>query len=129
MLPFADASFDVVSCRAAFHHFPRPERILGEICRVARPAASIVIADLLGSEDSAKAAHHDHMERLCDPIHVRAIPETGFRRLFAAAGLEVRYAGKSPLDITERGLHQRMTAPATASTSAASVVVLSIADT
>jgi len=75
VLPFADASFDVVSCRAAFHHFPRLERILGEICRVARPAASIVIADLLGSEDSAKAAHHDHMERLCDPTHVRAIPE------------------------------------------------------
>jgi len=98
-LPFADASFDVVSCRAAFHHFPRPERILAEMRRVARPGASLVIADMLGSEDPAKAAYHDRMERLCDPTHVRALPETELRRLFADAGLEVRFAGRSPLDI------------------------------
>jgi ubiquinone/menaquinone biosynthesis C-methylase UbiE len=98
-LPFADASFDVVSCRAAFHHFPRPARILAEMRRVARPGASLVIADMLGSEDPAKAAYHDRMERLCDPTHVRALPETELRRLFTEAGLVVRFAGKSPLDI------------------------------
>ena len=98
-LPFPDASFDVVSCRAAFHHFPGPERILGEMCRVARPGASIVIADMLGSDDPAKAAYHDHMEQLCDPTHVRAIPDAEFRGLFAAAGLAVRFVGKSALDI------------------------------
>src|SRR5262245_4481859 len=32
-MPFPDASFDVVSCRAAFHHFPRPERVLHEMVR------------------------------------------------------------------------------------------------
>lgn len=98
-LPFADASFDVVSCRAAYHHFPRPERILAEMRRVARPGASLLIADMLGAEDPVQAAYHDRMEQLCDPTHVRALPETEFRRLFAATGLEVRFAGRSPLDI------------------------------
>jgi ubiquinone/menaquinone biosynthesis C-methylase UbiE len=98
-LPFPDASFDVVACRAAFHHFPRPGRVLAEIRRVARPAARVVIADMLGSEDPAKAAYHDRMERLCDPTHVRAIPESELRSLFADAGLAVRKAGASPLDI------------------------------
>jgi len=98
-LPFADASFDVVSCRAAFHHFPRPERILGEMHRVTKPGGKVVIGDMLGSEDPVKAAYHDRMETLCDPTHVRALPENEFRRLFAAQGLEVLFARSAPLEI------------------------------
>jgi ubiquinone/menaquinone biosynthesis C-methylase UbiE len=98
-LPFADATFDVVSCRAAFHHFPRPERVLAEMRRVARPGATLVIADMVGAEDRAQAAYHDRMERLCDPTHVRALPESELRRLFDAHGLEVRFAHKSAMDI------------------------------
>lgn len=36
-LPWADASFDVVYCINAFHHFPAPERALHEAARVLRP--------------------------------------------------------------------------------------------
>jgi ubiquinone/menaquinone biosynthesis C-methylase UbiE len=98
-LPFAGATFDVVTCRAAFHHFPEPARVLAEMRRVAKPGARLLVADMLGSEDPAKAAYHDRMERLCDPSHARAVPESELRRLLADAGLEVTFAGKRAMDL------------------------------
>jgi ubiquinone/menaquinone biosynthesis C-methylase UbiE len=87
-LPFADASFDVVACRAAFHHFPAPELVLAEMRRVAKPGGRLLIADMLGAEDAATGERHDAIERLCDPTHVRALPASTFERLFAEARLE-----------------------------------------
>lgn len=83
------AHFDVVSCRAAFHHFPEPARVLAEMARVAKPGGALLVADLLGSEDPEEAALHDRIERLCDPTHVRALPESAFAALFREAGLHV----------------------------------------
>jgi len=98
-LPFDDASFDVVCCRAAFHHFARPERVLAEMKRVARPGGKLLIGDMLGSEDGDKAAYRDHMEKLCDPSHAHTISESEFRRLFQDAGLSVEFAATGPFDI------------------------------
>jgi ubiquinone/menaquinone biosynthesis C-methylase UbiE len=97
-LPFAEASFEVVSCRAAFHHFPRPARVLSEMRRVLAPGGRIVVADLLGSEDPRAAKLHDEVERLCDPTHVRALPVSEFERLFEQAGLRVAANPRSTLD-------------------------------
>jgi ubiquinone/menaquinone biosynthesis C-methylase UbiE len=36
-LPFASASFDTVTCMGAWRHFPDPQRVLQEICRILRP--------------------------------------------------------------------------------------------
>jgi ubiquinone/menaquinone biosynthesis C-methylase UbiE len=88
-LPFADRTFDVVSCRAAFHHFTRPERVLAEMRRVLKPAGRIMIADMIASGDKEKAEYHNRVERLCDPTHVRALAESEFDRMFRDAGLEV----------------------------------------
>lgn len=95
-LPFADAPFDVVSCRAAFHHFPEPHRQLAEMVRVLAPGGRILIADMIASEDPDKAAYHNDVERLCDPTHARALSDTEFRALFDAAGLEVVRRGSAP---------------------------------
>jgi ubiquinone/menaquinone biosynthesis C-methylase UbiE len=96
-LEVPNRSFDVVACRAAFHHFPRPDRVLAEMTRVVRAGGRLLIADMLASEDPAQAAYHDSIERLCDPTHARCLPESEFRALFSAAGLEVVAAPKSPL--------------------------------
>jgi ubiquinone/menaquinone biosynthesis C-methylase UbiE len=88
-LPLPDAAFDVVACRAAFHHFPHPERVVAEMRRVARPGARLLVADMVGADDAEQAAEHDGIERLCDPTHVRALPVAVFERLFASAGLAI----------------------------------------
>ena len=97
-LPFDDATFDVVTCRAAFHHFPHPERVLAEMRRVCRPGGRVLVADMLGDEDAERAALHDRIERLCDPTHVRALPASELERLFAGAGLRVVAAPRSTMD-------------------------------
>jgi len=97
-LPFADSSFDVVSCRAAFHHLPRPGRVLAEMVRVATPDGRILVADMLGSEDAEQAELHDRIERLCDPTHVRALPESEFVRLATGIGLTTAHQVRSTLE-------------------------------
>jgi len=98
-IPFADRAFDVVSCRAAFHHFARPERVLAEMVRLAAPQGRLLIADMMSSEDPAKAEYHNSMDRLVDPTHVRALTPEEFERLFAAAGLMARVQTEVPIDI------------------------------
>lgn len=88
-LDLPDAGFELVSCRAAFHHFPDPAAVLAEMRRVVKPGGRLLVADLLGSEEPEQAAYHDQIERLCDPTHTRALPLSAFESLFEEAGLEV----------------------------------------
>jgi ubiquinone/menaquinone biosynthesis C-methylase UbiE len=111
-LALPDAHFDVVTCRAAFHHFPEPARVLAEMARVAKPGATLVVADLLGSEDLAEAELHDRIERLCDPTHARALSESAFEVLFRGAGLTLlaKPAGEMAYDVEEWIAHGGPTA-------------------
>ena len=97
-MPLAADAFDVVACRAAFHHFPDPEVVLREMMRVARPGARFLIADQVASEDATKARLHNAVERLCDPTHVRALAVSELERLFARLGLAVVFHGASEID-------------------------------
>lgn len=45
-MPFADASFDVIICQAAFKNFLRPVESLNEMHRVLRPGGVAMIEDL-----------------------------------------------------------------------------------
>jgi ubiquinone/menaquinone biosynthesis C-methylase UbiE len=86
-LPFGDASFDVVSCRFAFHHFEAPERALAEMVRVCRAGGRIVLCDAVAPDDPTKAAAFNRMERHRDPSTVVFRPLALLRQLFADAGL------------------------------------------
>jgi ubiquinone/menaquinone biosynthesis C-methylase UbiE len=88
-LPFAPASFDIVACRAAFHHFPEPGRVLAEMSRVVKPGGKILTADFLTSEDPIESDVHNEIERLCDPTHVKALTATEFHELYRANGLDI----------------------------------------
>ncbi len=93
-LQFGPATFRIALCKFAFHHFPKPERVLGEMKRVLAPGGRIVLVDMLASEDPAQAAYHNRIERLCDPTHAAALPESGFKRMFADLGLDVAFEVK-----------------------------------
>lgn len=50
-LPFADRSFDVVTCGNSFHHYPHQAVVVREMHRVLRPGGRLMIVD--GFRDNA----------------------------------------------------------------------------
>ena len=86
-LPFADASFDVVACRVAAHHFQDPAAALQEMARVS--SSLVLVSDNLYLGEAGEEA-----DRLRDPTHVRNYSEEEWRRFFDQAGLEVEAFGR-----------------------------------
>jgi ubiquinone/menaquinone biosynthesis C-methylase UbiE len=86
-LPFADASFAIVTTRFSFHHFRDPAAVLREMMRVCAPGGRILVIDTQASEDKGKAAEFNRLELLRDPSHARALPLSEMTRLFREAGL------------------------------------------
>jgi ubiquinone/menaquinone biosynthesis C-methylase UbiE len=87
-LPFADGTFDLAQCTYAFHHFPEPAKVLGEMARVVRKGGRVTVVDAIISE-RADAEWNDRIERLRDASHARMLTDAGLRELFRAAGLRV----------------------------------------
>ena len=81
-LPFADASFDVVCCRAAPHHFENVRAAVTEMARVS--GDRVLVADNLFISNRVEEA-----ERLRDPTHVRCYSEQEWLGFFESAGLAV----------------------------------------
>jgi SAM-dependent methyltransferase len=92
-LLFADASFDVVACRLAAHHFDDVAAAVREMARVSRRL--VVIEDGLHVDERVEEA-----ERLRDPTHVRASTRAEWEALLAGAGLETR----AEAELTKRHL-------------------------
>ena len=94
-LPFADASFDVVACRIAPHHFDDVRQAVREMARVSRDRV-VVQDNVLVSEASEEA------DRVRDPSHVRNYTEDEWRSFFEDAGLRVeaveRFSKETDLD-------------------------------
>jgi ubiquinone/menaquinone biosynthesis C-methylase UbiE len=81
-LPFEDASFDVVTCRIAAHHFEDIEAAVREMARVTR--GRVVVEDNI-----FRGEHVEEAEKLRDPTHVRCYSEDEWRAFFERAGLTV----------------------------------------
>jgi SAM-dependent methyltransferase len=88
-LPFADGSFDLVTCRRALHHFPRPDRAMAEMVRVLRRGGRAGFADMAVPANPAAALLFNDLERARDASHVRALSAEEWRSLAEAAGLAV----------------------------------------
>ena len=87
-LPFPDASFDIITCRFAFHHMLYPEIALREMIRVAPPGGTIVICDGVASPEANKADAFNGFERMRDPSTVRFLTADELRSLLSDAGLK-----------------------------------------
>jgi SAM-dependent methyltransferase len=73
-LPFVDASFDLVVCRGALHHFARPEQAVAEMARVCRPAGRVVMSDMVAPSPEVRETF-DGLHRLLDPSHAGVLVE------------------------------------------------------
>jgi SAM-dependent methyltransferase len=81
-LPFADGSFDVVTCRIAAHHFPDVGAAVIEMARVSNR--------LLVLEDNLyRGGDVEEAERLRDPTHVRCYSKDEWQSFVEDAGFEV----------------------------------------
>jgi ubiquinone/menaquinone biosynthesis C-methylase UbiE len=114
-LPFLDSSFRIVLCRYALHHFPDPRVELTEMRRVLVPRGWLGLADMVASEAPETAARQNHIERLRDPSHAKALSASGLQDMLVRCGFEVAGAEtrevRRPLD---PWLTQTATAPAAA---------------
>jgi SAM-dependent methyltransferase len=81
-LPFADGSFEVVTCRIAAHHFQDIQQAVAELARVSQRL--VVIEDNVFVDERVEEA-----ERLRDPTHVRCYSEREWHDLLTGAGLEI----------------------------------------
>jgi ubiquinone/menaquinone biosynthesis C-methylase UbiE len=101
-LPFADGTFDVVTCRIAPHHFDDVRKFVAEAARVLRPGGLFGLVDNVSPDPSmmagdardiaAAAEEYNALEKLRDPSHVRCLTFAEWRTLMAEAGLAERHA-------------------------------------
>ncbi len=86
-LPFEDASFDLVTCRRAAHHFSDIALALSEIRRVLRPGGRLVIDDRSVPEDDFVDRWMNQLDWYHDESHVREYRPSEWRQMLTAAGL------------------------------------------
>jgi len=100
-LPFADSTFDLVTCRIAPHHFDDVSKFVAESARVLRPGGMFGLVENISPDTgmmdgdasalSAAADEYNAFEKLRDPSHVRCLTLTEWRDLVARAGLKERH--------------------------------------
>lgn len=89
---FEAATFDLVMCNSALHHFAEPARVLAEIARVAKPDGAILIRDL---RRPARLMFQMHLQR-----HGAAY--TGKMRELYEQSLRAAYTVKEVEDLLEQ---------------------------
>ena len=90
-LPFPAATFDLVTCRIAPHHFPDCYRFVTECARVLRPGGLLLIEDNTVPDDPRAARYIDSFERLRDPSHHRCYAGYEWEGMLLDAGLVVEH--------------------------------------
>ena len=89
-LPFEDASFDLVACRIAPHHFDSIPAFLGEVQRVLKSGGVLALVDNVVSPGSV-GDYVNAFERFRDPSHLRAWTMEEWRDALAKAGLKLTH--------------------------------------
>ena len=119
-LPFAAASFDLVTCRIAPHHFPNIAAFLSESARVLRPGGQLAVVDNIvpgsvdpGPEGVAQQVAGDYVnriEKLRDPSHHRCLSLEEWVAGFERAGFTVVHTETQPKAIEFLDWAKRMMA-------------------
>jgi SAM-dependent methyltransferase len=89
-LPFDQGTFDLAASSRTLHHVARPELLIAELARVARPGGQVLLIDQLASHDPLEAMVHDRIERLRDPSHTRTLSDQDIGGLLDANSLLLR---------------------------------------
>lgn len=96
-LPYASNSFSIVITRYSFHHFLNPKAVLDEMIRVCKPNGVVLIAD--ASLPSNNIDAYNHMEKLRDPSHAKALSHDEWEKLMNESGLKNLRRGNYKVEI------------------------------
>lgn len=118
-LPFSDASFDLVTCRLAAHHFTDPPAFVAESFRVLRPGGTFALVDNVSPDASMlplatpaellnAARTFNTYEKTRDPSHARALSLFEWDALMGKAGLDIVSSELLDQDIAFRPWTERM---------------------
>src|SRR5262245_34958348 len=88
-LPFDSGTFELVTCKLAFHYFSDPHRVVGEMVRVCRRSGLIALTDRVASDNPQQCAAQNRLEKLRTPNKVRVYAEGELTALLKSAGLTV----------------------------------------
>jgi ubiquinone/menaquinone biosynthesis C-methylase UbiE len=91
-MPFESGSFDLTACLKTLHHVARPELVVAELTRLARPGGLVLVVDQLAPVDPLAALELNRFERARDPSTTRVLADVDLRGLFEANGLVMRRA-------------------------------------
>jgi ubiquinone/menaquinone biosynthesis C-methylase UbiE len=89
-LPYSAASYDLVTCRVAAHHFSNRDSFVAEVARVLKPRGYFLLIDgsIPDGEPIAEEWIHE-VEKLRDPSHGRFLSPNGWKELCRRHQLQV----------------------------------------
>ncbi|MBW7883759.1 MAG: methyltransferase domain-containing protein [Caldilineaceae bacterium] len=85
-LPYADASFDLVTCRIAPHHFEDIHAFVRSVARVLKPGGLFALVDNI-VPDGAAGDYINAFEKFRDPSHGRCLSMEEWRTVIQSHGL------------------------------------------
>lgn len=89
--PHGDATFDLVTCRVAGHHFSHPEKFIAESARVLKPGGHLLMIDGTVADGYVEAEEWIHaVEKYRDPSHHRFLTPGAWSGLCRESGLTVK---------------------------------------
>lgn len=111
-VPFADAQFDLVTCRYAAHHFPDLPGALFEVVRVMKPGGRFFVVDTVAPEDEELDRFINDIEQLRDPSHARDYRLSEWHDAFTGFGLRYELHARWPLPLQVASWVARVGTPA-----------------
>ncbi|MBB2482941.1 methyltransferase domain-containing protein [Bacillus sp. APMAM] len=88
-LPFANETFDIVTCRIAPHHFPNIRDFLSEVNRVLKNNGQFLLDDNVAPEAKAFDEFYNTIEKIRDYSHFRAWKKSEWIQMLEDNGFEV----------------------------------------
>ena len=109
-LPLADASFELVTCRIAPHHFPDVPKFVAEAHRVLKPQGIFALVDNIAPDEESLPGFtaddlreagkaYNAFEKLRDPSHGRCLTIGEWRAVIAGAGFSIEHVERLPKEM------------------------------